>query len=247
MDKRQIDKRISLIPESSINYSSIPNRQKLFLLKKTEKVVLVTFLLTDFISDNDSLKDKIKDNLHQLVNFVCKFVGNTKSDSEIVGEIKVSLLRLNSLYNIAEVSGYFSSMNASVLRSEISNLIKLIDELGNSIDDNYLPEIKTNYFNVDIKGQRGYARTDEKRQIKDNLNTVSKVSIRDTKGQDVTDRVNKIIGVLKDKGQVSIKDISSVIIDCSEKTIQRTLNSLIDEGKIKKTGERRWARYEINN
>jgi predicted HTH transcriptional regulator len=59
------------------------------------------------------------------------------------------------------------------------------------------------------------------------------------------DREARVIDVIRDKGIVSIKDISSVIFDVSEKTIQRTLNALIDKGQIKKEGERRWAKYQL--
>jgi GTP-binding protein HflX len=41
------------------------------------------------------------------------------------------------------------------------------------------------------------------------------------------------------------KAISTVIFDVSEKTIQRTLQLLIDKGQIKKEGERRWAKYQL--
>jgi DeoR/GlpR family transcriptional regulator of sugar metabolism len=47
------------------------------------------------------------------------------------------------------------------------------------------------------------------------------------------------------KKDVSIKDISLVLTDCSEKTIQRELNSLVLKGQLKKTGAKRWSRYSI--
>jgi predicted HTH transcriptional regulator len=59
------------------------------------------------------------------------------------------------------------------------------------------------------------------------------------------DRETRVIDVIRDKGVVSIKDISTVIFDVSEKTIQRTLQTLIDKGQIKKEGERRWAKYQL--
>jgi predicted HTH transcriptional regulator len=58
-------------------------------------------------------------------------------------------------------------------------------------------------------------------------------------------REKRILDVIRDKGVVSIKDISTVIFDVSEKTIQRTLQLLIDKGQIKKEGERRWAKYQL--
>ncbi|ETB64226.1 MAG: hypothetical protein O210_OD1C00001G0714 [Parcubacteria bacterium RAAC4_OD1_1] len=75
-------------------------------------------------------------------------------------------------------------------------------------------------------------------------------------------RINKIISLIKDlsdtnsqkdknslktnDGGVSIRDISDSFNNCSEKTIQRELNSLVEKGKLKKTGSKRWSRYSIN-
>ncbi len=54
-----------------------------------------------------------------------------------------------------------------------------------------------------------------------------------------------ILQVLKDKKELTIKDISLKITDCSEKTIQRELVSMLRGGILKKTGERRWSRYSL--
>jgi DeoR/GlpR family transcriptional regulator of sugar metabolism len=63
---------------------------------------------------------------------------------------------------------------------------------------------------------------------------------------DVPSRRDRVLAVIRDKGQVTIKDISNTVTDVSEKTIQRELMSLISEGQIKKTGERRWSKYALD-
>ncbi|MDE2213481.1 MAG: hypothetical protein KGJ34_03085 [Patescibacteria group bacterium] len=57
------------------------------------------------------------------------------------------------------------------------------------------------------------------------------------------ERLAAILRVIIENKKVSIKDISKIIKDCSEKTIQRELNVLIDQGYIRKEGERRWSVY----
>jgi hypothetical protein len=42
---------------------------------------------------------------------------------------------------------------------------------------------------------------------------------------------------------VSIKDIAVNVLGCSEKTIQRELNALVDDNIIKRIGEKRWSKY----
>ena len=59
------------------------------------------------------------------------------------------------------------------------------------------------------------------------------------------DRYEIIINLLKNTKEISVKDVSSLISDCSEKTIQRELLSLVDKGVLKKEGERRWSKYSL--
>ncbi len=58
-------------------------------------------------------------------------------------------------------------------------------------------------------------------------------------------RRNTILKLIKDKHEVTIKDITSIISDCSEKTIQRELLSLVESGVLKRTGEKRWSKYAL--
>ncbi len=66
-----------------------------------------------------------------------------------------------------------------------------------------------------------------------------------SKGQDKrqSERMSLILDLVRKKKSLSIKEIASVIRDCSEKTIQRELNILIEQGLIKREGERRWSVY----
>jgi hypothetical protein len=57
------------------------------------------------------------------------------------------------------------------------------------------------------------------------------------------DRATQVLNVLKDKEGIGIKDIHEVISDCSEKTIQRELMTLIEKGLVRREGDRRWSRY----
>ncbi len=54
-----------------------------------------------------------------------------------------------------------------------------------------------------------------------------------------------IIELLKKDSNLTIKDFTRVLNDCSEKTIQRELLSLVAGGVLKKEGERRWSTYSL--
>jgi DNA-binding transcriptional ArsR family regulator len=68
-----------------------------------------------------------------------------------------------------------------------------------------------------------------------------KVAVKDKKDG----RKAAIIGLLKKKSHLTIKDFSEAIRGCSEKTIQRELLDLVAKGVVEKEGERRWSRYSL--
>jgi hypothetical protein len=93
----------------------------------------------------------------------------------------------------------------------------------------------------DFYGNDFSKKTDRKNEIFLNRNNNATVS----KGQ----RSDQIIDIIMKrgdgKGSVTIKDITDKIRDCSEKTIQRELISMVANGVLKKTGERRWSTYSL--
>jgi len=58
-------------------------------------------------------------------------------------------------------------------------------------------------------------------------------------------RRETIASLLRVRGSLTIKDLATSISDCSEKTLQRELVSLIASGNVEKKGERRWSRYSL--
>lgn len=58
-------------------------------------------------------------------------------------------------------------------------------------------------------------------------------------------RREQILALFVKGVDVSIKDIASRIRGCSEKTIQRELNSLLSDNVIERIGEKRWSRYVL--
>ena len=60
-----------------------------------------------------------------------------------------------------------------------------------------------------------------------------------------TGRREQILALFVKGVDVSIKDIASRIRGCSEKTIQRELNALLEDNLIERIGEKRWSRYVL--
>ncbi len=99
--------------------------------------------------------------------------------------------------------------------------------------------------NVSYKGQKESADENTKN------NPVEKMSVIKTTApvkiiKDKNNRQDIILSMLKSGIKLTIKDFAQNIKDCSEKTIQRELLSLVSKGTLKKEGERRWSKYFIS-
>ncbi len=74
------------------------------------------------------------------------------------------------------------------------------------------------------------------------------ITERKVKTDDVKQgRRDIILSVIREKENCSIKDISVKLPEVSEKTIQRELLSMTEEGIIIREGDRRWATYRVSN
>lgn len=67
---------------------------------------------------------------------------------------------------------------------------------------------------------------------------------KSTAGSAIQERKDNVLQIIKLNGIVSIKEIADNISDVSEKTLQRTLIDLVNEGLVIRHGDRRWSRYE---
>jgi hypothetical protein len=81
--------------------------------------------------------------------------------------------------------------------------------------------------------------------ISDNNSSMWKTILETKKTVEKTSRREMIIALIKDKKEISIKDITNHFPDCGEKTIQRELAALVATNALKKTGDRRWSKYSL--
>lgn len=93
-------------------------------------------------------------------------------------------------------------------------------------------------------------QTDVRRSDLKNLSPRSVLGKSESTPRAVTDvaiesRRARILKLIKDKREVTIKDIATHFPELSEKTIQRELVTFVETGVLKKSGERRWSRYSL--
>jgi len=203
-----------------------------FLSDRVEKITMAVYLVTELLSDTEPLKFRLRNRNIKLMSFI-------KDDRKAVSIIE----EIDSLLKIALMAGLISKMNYSILNVEYGKLLNLVK--GNKqvvLPDELFADSKGH-----LKGHyQGQSSTSFRKQIKDisSKNKTKKIKkVLNANKQ----RKENIINFIKDKKEVSIKDIAKVINDCSEKTLQREIVSLIEEGVLKKEGEKRWTKYSIKN
>lgn len=59
------------------------------------------------------------------------------------------------------------------------------------------------------------------------------------------ERKERIIAVIRSKGEATTNDIVEFIDDCSVKTLQRHIQDLINDKRIVRDGDKRWAKYKV--
>jgi len=210
--------------------------RRVFIYKKVERLAKAIHLVTPAFAHSPSLRNRI-DSI--AVGLVDAAILPPPLARDMLSR---ELLALSTVLSIARTGGFLSSMNADLIAHEAQTLLQEVaayEEPRLFLDEApTLPRL---------------ARDAAKRKPQTVMG--AKTSARDatanaSKGQNDGDpkkdkRRSSVLSVIKDKGQVSIKDISLVIRGVSEKTIQRELQALVEEGVLQKKGERRWSTYSL--
>ena len=232
-----------------------------FIYNRICRISSAVFLIANSILGEDDLKGQIKNMSLKLVSVSVGIKDSSISDSKkMMSDIEKISLELMSLFNIASVSGFVSEMNSNILREEFNSFIKEISSFYKTIDENTSLKSLVSPINYD--------NNDLESNIDNNLKKISSVYEHNNigksdlliSGQDLSKKMpsdelknqkrkevrkDTIYEFIKRHENSSIKDILPNIVGCSEKTIQRELISLINEGKIRKIGERRWSKYSV--
>lgn len=218
-----------------------------YFSSRLKKLVSAIYIVSNFIPLNDPLRTTTRELSVKLLSFA----GNLVSDPSVpdrVSEVNTLCRKIVDMLEVAFFSGYVSEMNFSILKTEFDVFIgefssrttsqELIDKDFLKIRSTQTKKILTQGTATKIK-KADYTATNIVKSDKPSQSTKGVVEVKKTS------RRESIISILRLKGNVGIKDISSVIINCSEKTIQRELTSLVSEGILKKTGDRRWSTYSL--
>lgn len=222
-----------------------------FVYKKTEKLASAIYIITNLFSENEPMKWTLRKKVGDLLSFNLGYKDISGiSQLDFTHNVKSKVLEIVSLLEVSFRAGLISNMNFSILKQEFSSLIEVLSSASAVSKESLYSPIPKAFFESQNDGLNT-----SKNYYTEPLNSQSRVSPNEAKDRNTSvnttnlkrsNRQNIIIALLKKKKDLTIKDISDVIKDCSEKTIQRELNSFIVEGVVKRTGERRWSKYSLN-
>jgi hypothetical protein len=237
--------------------------------KKIERLISAVYLITNHLPDSEPIKWNIRDLAASLITSSLSFLNATallERDS-FRENMRDVVLKIVSLLDIAVFGNLLSPTNVSILKREFYLMVKRIYDGGNekrtdgvmfekdffepaTVGEADEQALEDNRGGVEPRGElsRGISETNLKDIEKnDSQMSVKRKTLKEFSSVSVkkNQRKSVIINLLKRKREIIIKDISSLIPNCSEKTLQRELMSLVKEGVLKKEGSKRWTKYSL--
>ena len=256
MDENKKDKvtGIAQIGQDIIDVSEIAKRDKYshFLVKKTEKILKATYLITNFFDTREPLKWSLRELSGNVLNKIVNLSYSSLGDREknVLDFISESM-KLGSMLETAGIAGLISQTNFHILKQELEHVIRFVESKH---ETHYLTAtsfvLDKDFFDASIKDSGVQS-------VKDTYKTQKQPDVfYKDKGQSKSsyvpsvsnineDRTSKIVELANKLDWFSVKDIGISLKNVSEKTIQRDLISMVEKGVLEKSGERRWSRYKL--
>lgn len=211
-----------------------------YIFKKTERIVSVVFYITQSIQEKDRYQRQIIDiedtakRLHDAV--LASLSVRAHVAEETVQTVTHALIVLVSKLRVAQAMGVITTEVLQVIDNEVDSVLRALTKYSHEDQLFAEPSAPTPMP----------VRTSRRPSSVASTPAASVPSSAATTAASTGDQANRrarILTIIEAKGEVSIKDITDIITDVSEKTIQRELNAMIEDNQIKRIGERRWSKY----
>jgi DNA-binding HxlR family transcriptional regulator len=222
--------------------------------KRTERIVAALYLLTKNVPYTEPIREAIRSKGHELIHEALSLKSSFGSrDSMVVFSVASIIRELISLSRMLFIGGYISRNNAEILTKALDDLAQFVLAAGGSSvsedtlfsSNDFSPirsELRANQDELSSSAREGDVRLnilDSKIRAK----KVTKKAVARTIARE--DRRTLVLDTLRRGGKLGIKDISIQVVGFSEKTVQRELINLVNEGIIRKEGEKRWSKYSL--
>lgn len=217
--------------------------RRVFVYKKTERLAKAIHLIAPAFAEEVSLRDRLNRIAIGLIDAAIEPTASRRT------ALSRELLTLSSVLSLARTSNLLSPMNADLITQEARLLLQEVAEYEEprlSLDE--APTLSALAKDALSREAAHAAPVARLRASPASAPLRGKGQVKDTDLVPVThikDRSEAVMSVIRTRGSVSIKDISTMVRGVSEKTIQRELAALIQAGVVRKQGERRWSTYSL--
>lgn len=215
--------------------------------RRAERISAALHLVTNHVPENEPLRNILRNKGLELLSLILELRSGFRGLASEKGQVALASIReLISLIRLLAVSGYISVQNANAIA-------EAIDELGSLIvvsQRSTLAEQLTISHEqlIPPTGGMGFSKPERGFPLSPSRSAQRKTTFKDGafEGEMVsTQRAERIIDILKSGGILGIRDISANLPQYSEKMIQRELADLVEAGKVRKIGAKRWSRYQL--
>ncbi|MDE2399405.1 MAG: hypothetical protein KGL67_00090 [Patescibacteria group bacterium] len=205
---------------------------------KLKKLITALYIVTDIMDKDEPIRLKLRTFGVEILSDI-----NSVSRTELNQKVKNIL----SFLDIASTISLISEMNFNILKKEFIELSESLEEKkeSNQSGHTWLEEFLKPNEPVEQVGLRLPKTHENKKNLTfinkdDNSSSISRKQRRDG-----------IIQAIRDNGGngtiADVKIKTSGQLSTSEKTLQRELVSMVQEGILSKTGEKRWSRYFLKS
>lgn len=215
--------------------------RRVYIYKKSEMIAKAITMISPAFKDSKAIRDRVQRISVEIID------ASILPPSNALEVLSRELLALSSLLRLARSGGLLSRMNADIIIREALDLLQEVSSYEDpkiALDET--PTIATLVRNQSSKTQSFVDDMTTSRTVRLPYKTQGILKGQKENKKDKGGRKEAILSILKSKGPSYIKDLSTLIREVSEKTIQRELQSLVQEGRVSKTGERRWTTYALN-
>lgn len=246
-------------------------RTSMSLIKNLQQITMAVYMVTDCVEDAEPLRYDARSAVLNAMKSISKVMGNVQLTSSEFRNAHANMILVKNHISVLEIMGFVSGMNANILTVEIDRFISKLDSSILDIDsphESRVPLRSDMSFGIDL-GELFYNK-DPESLTSNNPENEDSTADDNSKNPVVSGSLNKIekeMGRLKRRSLILklFREVPSVsgfkeltigeLVDkysryggegqISEKTIQRELTELTQDGTLEKVGIKRWVRYRL--
>ena len=228
ISKRHMDEKIKDITLTTSERLIADEYYYKYVFKKTEKIVCAVFyVLNADVKDKDKspiIKDTEESALAILRTVTTSLRKEQREVHAAVETLLFDLIALESRLRALHAAQLLREEHLNVFLAEIDALVRSSKGFrGKSKKPSLLSPQKRTQSAITQKTTPKRASTTETKEA----------------------RRSQVLNVLKAQPGASMKDIQDTVTEYGAKTLQRELNSLIEEGRVVRQGSKRWSTYSL--